>query len=382
MLALAAVCWFFGAGLVSSQGDAKSYAADAVRACAHEGDHSTCYEETVPELYPKLSVSQVFDVIREIRAEDKSYQFCHVLAHKLGERVVAEDPSKWIDAIPLNPADGLCSNGFVHGVTGGRFRSEVLSSSTIQSFIGDFTAACAPRPGWTPSDLDRAICYHGMGHLYDFITNADIPHALSLCAQTTPDDYERMCVEGVFMQIYQPLEPDDFELIKQMPSKPEKDTVRKWCAAFKDPAFVGACQRESWPFVSDGIKDGTAATAFCAGQPDAVQTDYCYQGVSSLVGRMSLDDPTHAAAACAHFLPQWQGMCYSYSAEAVLQENRTEASEATKVCDLAQEPARTQCFSHLLDHADFIFGKNKAQMGAFCAALPDPWRTSCSQRPQ
>src|SRR6185436_1897936 len=96
--------------------DVLQYAKAAVSQCSGEGDHAACYESVIPALYPKLSVAEIFNVVREVRREDQTYQFCHVLAHKIGERVVAEDPSKWVDAIPLNPADGLCSNGFVHGV--------------------------------------------------------------------------------------------------------------------------------------------------------------------------------------------------------------------------------------------------------------------------
>src|SRR3989344_3814855 len=186
-----------------------------VHDCAQARDRSACYEAEVPTLYPQLSVAQVFDIVREIRREDPSYQFCHVLAHKIGERVVAEDPERWIDAIPLNPPDGLCSNGFIHGVVGGRFRAEVLDDETLEKLIPDFSRACEPRKGWQPSSLDQAICYHGIGHLYMFVTDADIPKALSLCERTArgsdPErDFRRVCREGVFMQIYQPLEPDDY----------------------------------------------------------------------------------------------------------------------------------------------------------------------------
>ncbi len=233
---------------ISSAADPLVTAAQIVKACAKEpGDHSPCYEAQVPNLYPKMSVADIFTVIRAIRAADPSYQFCHVLAHKVGERVVAEDPNNWVDAIPLNPSDGLCSNGFVHGVTGGRFSAEVLNDATIQQFLPDFKRACEPHDDWHPSDLDRSICYHGMGHLFDFITNADLPKALDLCSIVAPNDYQRVCIQGVFMQIYQPLEPDDYQMIAQMKVVPTKETVRSYCATFKVPIYVGSCLEESWP---------------------------------------------------------------------------------------------------------------------------------------
>jgi len=363
----------FGAGPTSTI----QYAKAAVTQCASESDHAACYESVIPALYPKLSVAQLFEVVREVRREDTSYQFCHVLAHKIGERVVAEDPSKWVDAIPLNPADGICSNGFVHGVVGGRFRAEVLSTSSITQLLPDFKRACEPRTGYAPSDLDRSICYHGMGHLFDFITNADIPVALGLCTKTTPEDYRRMCIEGVFMQINQPLEPDDFELIKQMAVKPTEDTVRSYCATFKDPLYVGACLRESWPYFTAGIKNGTEVAEFCSGQPDALRTTNCYESMSSIVGRMTLSDIHQADAACKNFPAKWRQMCYNYSAEAVLEEDRNDASKAIALCGLAGGDMTTQCQQLLVDHSRFLFGQNTAQRDAFCAALPQDLRAAC-----
>src|SRR3989344_5149598 len=111
--------------------DVTQYAQDASEVCVAESDRAACYEREVAGLYPEVPVARVFGVVREIRARDRSYQFCHVLAHKLGERVVAEDPERWLDAIPLNPEDGLCSNGFIHGVIVGRFRAEVLDAETL-----------------------------------------------------------------------------------------------------------------------------------------------------------------------------------------------------------------------------------------------------------
>lgn len=164
----------------------KAHAASSESVASHilsvcdtgNGDNAHCYESEVPKLYPKLSVSEIFDVIRRIRVGDPSYQFCHVLAHKVGERVVAQDPDGWFNAIPFNPPDGYCSNGFIHGVIGGRFRADVLSETTVVEYLSDFRRACEPRPDWSPSDLDKAICYHGLGHLYDFITNADLKRAI------------------------------------------------------------------------------------------------------------------------------------------------------------------------------------------------------------
>ncbi|MBP9757333.1 MAG: hypothetical protein KBD06_01920 [Candidatus Pacebacteria bacterium] len=341
-------------------------------------DHSPCYEAEVAQLYPTFSVPQIFDVIREIRAEDPSYQFCHVLAHKVGERVVAEDPDRWVDAIPLNPPSGYCSNGFIHGVVGGRFRAEVLSDETLKTFMHDFKRACEPRDDWHPSDLDKAICYHGMGHLYDFITNADLDRALGLCAETVPNEFRRVCVEGVFMQIFQPLEPDDFALIEQMKVKPTKDTVRQFCASYKDAEYVGACLRESWPMYQ-GMLDGTGAVEYCAGQPNAEHEDRCYQTVFSIIGRQMLAKPDVQLHACTIMPEERRQMCYSVIADTILEEDRGNASGALAFCDRAGGNYVDSCISYLIRAARFNFGSSQDQYSNFCAALPAARRSECGE---
>ncbi len=361
--------------------DARSEGAIARRiavACEKlSGEPSDCYEREVPPLYPEFDVATLFGIIREIRAIDPSYQFCHVLAHKLGERVVAEDPARWTDAIALNPSDGLCSNGFIHGVIGGRFRAEVLDASTTEKLIPDFARACSPREGWSPSDLDRAICYHGIGHLYVFITNADIRRALTICEQTVPDDFRRVCIEGVFMQIYQPLEPDDFLLIEQMTVKPTRETVRSFCASFGDSEYVGACLRESWPFFAREIRRGTGIAAFCSGQPDARLEDLCYRSAFTIVGRLALGDQDRAVGACDNSPPERLEMCYSVLAQSVFEEDRGNAGGALALCERASPQVAAACVDWLISQAPFIFGSDTKERTQFCRALPSHKRQEC-----
>ena len=350
-----------------------------VQMCAGAPERSACYESQIPILYPALSVTQIFDLVRMIRKDDVSYQFCHVLAHKIGERVVAENPDKWVDAIPWNPADGLCSNGYIHGVIGGRFRAEVLNDATIEKLLPDFTRACASRANWNPSDLDRAICYHGMGHLFDFITNADIRTALNLCREVASENFQRVCIQGVFMQIYQPLEPDDYQLIKQMKNKPATSTVRTYCAQFSDSLEHGSCLEESWPFFKDGIFNGRGVASFCSGQPNATETDQCYMSVSSIIGRTSLGNSGRTVSACNNFPDNRKATCFSFSAEAVLEEDRTDAESAIALCNRAAPDIARTCILDLIDHARFVFGGDVMAYNHFCAALPAAYTSSCSE---
>lgn len=358
--------------------DTQTTAERIVATCKDSGDHAACYEREVLVLYPELPVPELFEVIRRIRMDDPSYQFCHVLGHKLGERVVAEDPERWVDAIPLNPSDGMCSNGFIHGVVGGRFRAEVLDDVTIAALLPDFKRACEERIGWRPSDLDRALCYHGLGHLYVFITDANMEKALDVCEATSPPDLRRVCIEGVFMQIYQPMEPDDFLMIERMEVKPSTTTVRQYCARYERDEYEGACLHESWPYSREGILDGTGSEAFCSGQPTSEEERRCYQTISTLVGRTSLDDPHKALRACKKFPIAFQNECYAASAQALLEEDRTDAKNALAFCRLAPGSAAEACVKTLVDHAQFIFGSNETAYNDFCGLLEGPLKQQCS----
>ncbi|QQG37858.1 MAG: hypothetical protein HYS26_04520 [Candidatus Kaiserbacteria bacterium] len=351
-----------------------------IAACDKESNHAFCYEREVAALYPEMPLKAIFAIVREIRRADSGYQFCHVLAHKLGERIVADNPDAWLDAIPLNPPDGLCSNGFMHGVIGGRFRAEVLTEDALQKLIPDFSRACEPRGSWNPSELDKAICYHGLGHLYVFLTDADIPRSLQLCKKTTSDRTQRMCLEGVFMQIYQPLEPDDFLLIERMSQKPSTTTVRTYCSQFGEDQYEGACLRESWPYAREGIVAGVGIDSFCEGYPNQEQQGYCYDTAFAILGRMSLDNPGGAVRACKAVGAERRLACLTAVAQAVLEEDRSQGERALSLCESAPVDLRHSCAEALVLRAEFIFGSNTREYKRFCATAGRSFDLFCTTR--
>ncbi len=345
-------------------------------------DHTVCYEREVPKLFPKYSIPLIFDVIRNIRKRDQSYQFCHVLAHKLGEKIVAQDPDRWMQAMPLNPSDGLCSNGFTHGVIGGRFRANVLTDDALDALLPDFRKACEAHDNWKPTPSIQATCYHGLGHLYVYITDAHLHKALSLCARTTDTshgDYGQVCREGVFMQIYQPLEPDDFLMIEQMPVRPATSTIRQFCSSYnEDPRDEGACLRESWPFSRISIMNGTGVAAFCAHQPNAKEEYNCYRSATAIIGRSSLGHGDSGNTACSHLPQLWQGVCAISVASAILEEDLNAGPAAIAACtNVSLLSASETCLSTFADHVQFYFGSDPVARAAFCHALPEPQRTVC-----
>jgi hypothetical protein len=358
-----------------------SSAQSIVDTCKEEG--TKCYEKEIPSLYPEKTLTEVFAIIREIRRLDPAYQFCHVSAHKLGEEAVAEDPMRWIDLIPQNPMDGVCSNGFIHGIIVGKFRNDVLDEATMEKTIPDFARACEPRPDWKPSPLDQAICYHAMGHLFMFITNADISRSLDTCeriGQSPRGDFRRVCREGVFMQIYQPLEPDDFALIELLPEEPSRENYRRMCAVHgRDAAEEGACLREAWPLFREDLLFKGGAGEFCSGHPDIAEETACYEAVFAITGRQLLGKESEIVTACEAAPDNRKDLCFLSAAQAFLEESRTDGSPAISVCAHAGSRANT-CYTALAQRAVWNFGTNEEMRANFCAKLPNEYRVMCEGR--
>ncbi len=349
--------------------------------CAAESSREACYEREVPERYGDFDVPELFEVVRAILREDRNYQFCHVLAHKIGERAVAEDRDAWLSLVPKNPADGLCSNGYIHGVIVGRFRDDAFDDALLKATLPDFARACEPQTDWSPSPLDQAICYHGMGHLFMFITDADYRRSLDSCevvGDSVSGDFRRVCREGVFMQTYQPLEPDDFLLLELLPEIPNADNYRRICAKFPDDGEEAACLREAWPLFREGIIDGTGIGAFCSGHPRGHE-DACYDTVFAIIGRMSQGEQhrDRIASSCSGAPREWQGYCFGTVAYAFIEENRTAVDEAVGVCARAPDYAQDGCYEVLVTRRNFAFGSNTDGIARLCAALPSSWRAQC-----
>ena len=352
--------------------------------CKDAPHRPTCYEKEVPKLLSSISMEAAFDVVREIQQLDPSYRFCHVLAHELGGLEVAKDPAQWFNTIPRCPSDGLCSNGCVHGAAVERFSTEVLSDAEIEIVIPDLSIACEAREGYNPTPLDQAMCYHGIGHMGVHITKARVEKSLEICDRVAEKGGEkslkRLCDEGVFMQLFQPLEPEDYALVDQLPVTPTRENLSSFCDQNgRTSEERGACWREGWPFYREDIKTAEGIVSFCATSENDTELDHCYSTVLSIVGRTSLNGTETAQNLCANLPEQWQGKCFSIAAGAILEEDRSRGADAVTFCSNApSESNQIACYDRLVAVATFIFHPTDTKLRQLCAALPAPWRGQCT----
>ena len=244
-------------------------AAEIIEFCSSEEYHPGCYDREIPKLLNNFSLNQVFEVVRIVQSQDEKYGYCHVLGHELGGREVAKDPNKWMNIITKCPADGICANGCLHGALVERFSSEEewsLTNEQIEEAKPDLRVACEARNDWNPTPLDKAICYHGLGHLTVYITNANLPKALTICddiaVKENGENYLGVCYEGIFMQLFQPLEPEDFALIENI--SVNKDNLELFCQSFETLEQNRACFIEGWPIFKEEVRTPEGLISFCS----------------------------------------------------------------------------------------------------------------------
>jgi hypothetical protein len=351
--------------------------------CKEAPYRPTCYEQQVPTLVTEMPVERIFDVIRQIRQDDPEYLYCHVLAHKLGEYEVSLDPSKWLDVIAKGPTDGLCSNGFAHGAIVTRFHDEELTPEEFQFALKDLDKACEERPGWTPTDLTKAICYHGIGHVLIHMTEAKVAESLAACEQVALKsdgrDYRQLCTEGVYMQLFQPLEPEDFALIDKLPFKPTHDTLQKFCSDNSSTTDqYGACWREGWPFVGDDLYTSDGLQKYCGAITDKKNQDLCYVSAFTINGRHYLEYPDKMAKTCNAMPAQYQGMCFSRGANAFPEEDPNLVSRGVDFCGMAEaDAAKDECYRFLANVASFNFHPGSQPFETLCSSLPETYQAAC-----
>lgn len=383
---------------VSAPFNAQAEADKFTQLCMNgHGDHATCYEDNVPKLLANRSMAQVFDVVRKIREEDHEYGFCHVLGHKIGEQEVSKDPAKWMDVVAQCPSDGLCSNGCGHGAIMTRYRSDGLRESFPPEYIDthivpDLAKVCEPRVGFAPSPLDKAICYHGLGHVIDFIADGDVKTALDTCRKVTNNNANgmgRVCLEGVYMQFYQPLEPDDYALVKKVTAnlssgattsltiKTSAELCQKsaWSAEEK-----GACHRESWPLHREQIRTGKGIDEFCKNEVNSAERDKCYETAMTINARFSVRNSGYMKDLCATMSDEHRGRCYDIGSRAIIEEDRTAGADAIAFCSaIANKKDKNTCLDALAGGAKFIFGPGTPLSSSFCAMMPEDKRATCLQ---
>ncbi len=353
-----------------------------IKKCAQVAYAPSCYDEEIPKLMNHISMEEAFEVTRLVQAKDQRYLYCHVLAHNLSLAETNKDITKWKDVVTRCPTT-FCNNGCQHGALMRRFNAESLTDAQIEEVKPDLTSVCEPRGTWNPREIERSMCYHALGHLNMFITKADIPKSVQLCDEiaikSDGRNYAQTCTQGVLMSVYQPLEPEDYALVKGL--TPTKDGVDAFCAQFTGEAWF-ACHSESWPLFRQDINDPYGLMRFCSYTDDPGKKQNCIAtALSILTVSMVVDrgGQLDALKTYCDQLPNVQkGQCFAAAAFRLIQIDPRFTQKAIEACRIAENSGvGFDCYAYILQHKEQSFAKGSTEAVEFCQQFEGLWRQRC-----
>ncbi len=374
-----------GAFIVFKQGNIDFFSKKILKICSDDEYKRGCYDREIPKLLRKgyMTMEQAFLVTNKIQGVDRSYLYCHVLGHDLADIETRRDTSKWLDVISRCPPVN-CNNGCAHGAVMRRFKgSDVLSETQLKAILPDLKIACEPRDNWKPSELEISMCYHSMGHLAMYITDADVDRSLSICSDigVKPDgrNYYQTCVQGVFMIIFQFLDDEDIALVAKI--KPEKDKVDEFCSGYSGLEFT-ACKVESWPYFSDEIGTPAGLSRFCSFATDDYYKKWCYDDVG-LRGGVPLkvldkEGVEGLVNFCLNFPQDIQERCFPSVATALVQDEPNFITDSIKLCKLSEKYGYSDaCYNALLFFSKFSFNQGSDGWKNYCDKFPSKYKDIC-----
>lgn len=357
-------------------------AAIVLEACKDENYRPACYDEEIPKVMDRgVSLEDSFKVTALIQEQDSSYWYCHVLGHNVSAKEAAKDISKWTEVVARCP-QGVCSNGCLHGAFQERFRGEYVSEEELEELIPEIKSICTrAEDNRDFTGLEQASCYHAIGHLTMYITNADIDRAVKVCDRVSVEgvqDFRNLCYDGAFMQIFQPLEPEDIALVQDIAPTTREEAI-SYCNQFTDMRRT-ACYMESWPLFKDDFdKKFGAIEEFCDRGFSKRDKTRCFNGVFYVMAARTNFDETQVSRLCSFVSDEVKAQCYANSASRFLETDYKLAEKAVDVCEQAREEGVAEaCYEELLFYSAYNYHVGSESFERLCQALPSPWDERCS----
>jgi len=380
-MSVAAVVFLYMYSPTPREEQFENAATHIIEICKDSPYRPSCYDEEIPKLMDEgFSMIEAFAVTRLIQDRDLSYQYCHVLGHKLAAKETIKDPDKWKDVIAHSPV-GVCSNGAIHGAFQERFRVESFADKEVEDIIPELLGVCEAREGWIPTGMAEATCTHGLGHLTMYVTSGDVDASLTLCdnlvKENDTNSKRQLCYDGVFMQIYQPLEPEDKALIAGQEVETKSEQLL-FCSRFSGQKY-GSCVTEGWPLYLDVIDNPKTAVDFCDRLDDGGwQHERCLSGLFFRAMAGANLDNEWAETYCPQVRSPHGGICYANAAARLIESDDRNVEKALALCATAADTDNEKaCYEKLLQFSSYNFVVGSEKFYELCNGLPRKWQTAC-----
>ncbi len=338
-----------------------------------------CYDDYLTSLMDppnNLSMEDVFTVTSEVQKRDDSYWYCHVLSHRVAAKEVDKDPNNWQGVLARCPVD-ICSNGCLHGAFQERFKADTLTDQQLADILPQLKNACENIKDL--SKHDRTSCYHGLGHAFMYMTNADLKKSDNLCTQVAIKNdgrnYLQTCVEGTFMQVFQPREPEDVALIKNI--VPTKDKASDFCDQF-DGQVKAACKRESWVLFKDEIVTPQGLMKYCSYTTEPRENRQCLNKMFYSIMSMKQMSEDFMKSLCVKLPRDIEEHCFADTAGRMITADQALSARAVGICDYAAKfNTANECYSLMSSYSGYIFAPGSKAGEDYCNLFSSDWKGIC-----
>lgn len=242
-------------------------------------------------------------------------------------------------------ASSRCDSGMFHGIVE-EYMSEALGGRNPEQFI----TAIAP----TACEDDvaknnllpgvKAICYHGLGHAFMFITSNNLPQSLRSC-DVLPPSHSGECYTGAFMENLQSKQ------VGRLGTHPSAYTPKP-----------------DYPDYPCNILDEK-------------HKDFCYRYAAISVVPATKGDFKQAFASCLKLTPAHRSTCF-WGVGSDIPAPQWSSSDAGKKCGLALEVSTEAYKQCILGSMAFLVQLNLGNPQAvneFCGAIKTDYRDICYQ---
>ena len=175
------------------------------------------------------------------------------------------------------------------------------------------------------------------------------------------------------MQMHQPLEPEDFALIKG--KSPTASEVEAYCDEF-DSAAKASCLNESWPLFRTKILTPNGLVEFCGKVEDKFR-GRCFSAMFYVV-TAQLDLSSDKVFDFCSNISERQSQCFANAASRMIEVDYKFITRAVDLCKKAEKfDSLGACFEELVTYSTYNFHKGSDEYYKICESLPDKWKAKC-----
>ena len=343
--------------------------------CLKNDQYQDCLGEEFASLVEPYGFSFMKDALRHFQNIDVSTRNCHVIGHKITQKLTNRDPERWLEILDQIDPSG-CGGGFMHGV----LEVKTGIDTDFEITRATFEEICKK----SYSNGPDTSCAHILGHLTLFQKEGNLESALEVCTGLS-GNYLFECYGGIFMEDSFRTNFVDHGL--EAPPIRNKDWFLKQlarCKKYNTLEYVEAGCFYDLAEVAAQVNDYVAKGAYevCLNQTRWPQSkERCYVRASYIVATAPIPkiDNMDFSELCGLFPENGkvEQKCINETVGALMSYSLNFIDRANAFCKTRDANNREMCFSRIRGEivSEISLPEEREQ---FCLRLPAPYRRNCS----